>query len=114
KNKKTASFIFIAQLDERTTVKCRSMNREVVNLEDAKIGVNVPPLHQFCRSTTAPNINPDDVVEQGGGMFNLFNDDDEEDVELDEEDIVGNDPNEALLDDLNGILNSIEQKMGKE
>jgi len=114
KNKKTASFIFIAQLDERTTLKCRGMNREVVNLEDAKIGVNVPPLHQFCRSTTAPNINLDDVVEQGGGVFNLFNEDDDEDVELDEEDIVGNDPNETLLDELNSVLDNIEQKMGKE
>src|SRR5699024_1849479 len=78
------------------------------------IGVNVPPLHQFCRSTTAPNINLDDVVEQGGGVFNLFNEDDDEDVELDEEDIVGNDPNETLLDELNSVLDNIEQKMGKE
>lgn len=114
RDKKTASFIFIAQIDERTTVKCREMNKEVIKLADAVIGKNVPPLHQFCRSTTAPNIDPDDVFEQGGGVFNLFNYDDEEDVELDEEDIVGDDPNEALLDDLNGVLDNIEQKMGKE
>lgn len=114
RDKKTASYIFIAQLDERTTVKCRGMNREVIPVAEAKIGKNFPPLHQFCRSTTAPNIDPEEVVEKGGGVFNLFNEDDEEDVELDEEDIVGDDPNEALLDDLNNILDNIEQKMGKE
>lgn len=110
KEKKTASFIFIAQLDERTTDKCRRMNTEVFDVSDAVIGKNVPPLHQFCRSTTAPNIDPDDVVDKGGGVFNLFDDDDE----FDEDDIVGDDPNEELLDDLNGILDDIEKKMGKE
>lgn len=43
---------FIATLDKRTSPECRESDGKIILLKDAKPGVNVPPLHCFCRSTT--------------------------------------------------------------
>lgn len=44
--------IFLATLDFRTSKICRHMDGKVLIVENAKTGVNLPPLHPFCRSTT--------------------------------------------------------------
>lgn len=105
KDKKVAEFIFLAQIDERTTVKCRSEHKSIHKLKDAKIGINVPPLHQFCRSSIAPNITPEQVVAKGGGTFNIFNDD-EQDDDWDEE--TGSD--DGALDELEDLLTQLEKR----
>ena len=45
---------FIAVLDERTSQICQSMDGSVIDIKDYQPGVTVPPLHPWCRSTTAP------------------------------------------------------------
>ena len=45
---------FIAVLDERTSAICQSMDGSVIDMKDYQPGVTVPPLHPWCRSTTAP------------------------------------------------------------
>lgn len=45
-------YIFIATLDLRTSSVCREHDREVYEVEKAEAGVNLPPLHPHCRSTT--------------------------------------------------------------
>jgi SPP1 gp7 family putative phage head morphogenesis protein len=45
---------FVATLDMRTSEICRGMDGKVFLIGDAKPGVNYPPLHVFCRSTTIP------------------------------------------------------------
>ncbi|WP_051196049.1 minor capsid protein [Clostridium paraputrificum] len=45
-------YIFIATLDLRTSSVCREHDREVHEVEKAEAGVNLPPLHPHCRSTT--------------------------------------------------------------
>ena len=45
---------FIAVLDERTSEICQSMDGSVIDMKDYQPGVTVPPLHPWCRSTTAP------------------------------------------------------------
>ena len=45
---------FIAVLDERTSQICQSMDGTVIEMKDYQPGVTVPPLHPWCRSTTAP------------------------------------------------------------
>ncbi len=45
---------FIATLDLRTSVICRKLDLKVFNIDDAEIGVNLPPLHPFCRSVIVP------------------------------------------------------------
>lgn len=43
---------YVATLDDRTSEMCRRMDGKVFKLSDAKEGVNYPPLHPNCRSTT--------------------------------------------------------------
>lgn len=45
---------FVATLDMRTSEICRDMDGRVFELSEAKVGVNYPPLHVYCRSTTIP------------------------------------------------------------
>lgn len=45
---------FIATLDMRTSDICRAMDGELIPIAEAKIGLNVPPLHPYCRSVIAP------------------------------------------------------------
>lgn len=53
-------FEFLATLDNRTSEICRSMDGLVFNIEDAQIGLNVPPLHPYCRSRIVPVMEEED------------------------------------------------------
>lgn len=48
---------FVAELDERTSDICRSLNGNIYNIDNAVVGVNIPPLHVNCRSGIVPVIN---------------------------------------------------------
>ncbi len=50
-------FKFLATLDSRTSEICRNMDGKIFSVKDAKQGVNVPPLHPYCRSTIVPYIS---------------------------------------------------------
>ena len=50
-------FRFIATLDMRTSELCASMDGKRFKVEDGVPGENVPPLHPWCRSTTAAVID---------------------------------------------------------
>lgn len=52
-------FEFVATLDSSTSDVCRSMDGHVFDMSDYKIGINVPPLHCFCRSCTVPYYEDD-------------------------------------------------------
>ncbi len=41
---------FCAALDERTSELCRSLNGKIFNIDEAVAGVNLPPIHPYCRS----------------------------------------------------------------
>lgn len=43
---------YIATLDTRTSDICQSLDNQVFKIDDAKAGVNLPPMHPNCRSTT--------------------------------------------------------------
>lgn len=45
-------YIFVATLDIRTSEQCRKMDRKVIEVDNVKVGINLPPLHPYCRSTT--------------------------------------------------------------
>jgi len=45
---------FLATLDTRTSDICRDTDGEIFEVSKAVTGVNYPPLHVFCRSTTVP------------------------------------------------------------
>lgn len=54
---------FLATLDSRTSPMCREMDNMVFTLAEKEIGVNFPPLHPYCRSTTVPYF--DDEIDPG-------------------------------------------------
>lgn len=45
---------YVAILDERTSDICEGLNGQVFAVKDAEVGVNMPPTHPNCRSSTIP------------------------------------------------------------
>lgn len=54
---------FVAVLDLRTSKQCRALDGQIFKVKDAKVGVNMNPMHPFCRSTTIIHIS--DMVVDG-------------------------------------------------
>jgi len=52
---------YLATLDNRTSDICRELDGKIFDLKEAKVGVNLPPLHPYCRSTTTPHFDDDDI-----------------------------------------------------
>lgn len=48
---------FVATLDNRTSLKCSDKDGKVYKVSEQEVGVNYPPLHPHCRSTTAPIVD---------------------------------------------------------
>ena len=42
--------------DNRTSDICKALDGKVFDIKDAVVGVNYPPMHPFCRSSTVPVI----------------------------------------------------------
>lgn len=55
---------FLATLDTKTSSICRDMDDQVFDLSDKEVGVNWPPLHAHCRSTTVPYFGDEDLGER--------------------------------------------------
>ena len=55
----------LATLDYKTSEICRSMDGKVFSRKDAVIGVNCPPFHCRCRTTTVPLTGYEDMFEPG-------------------------------------------------
>lgn len=60
----TERYKFLAVLDLSTSEVCRALDGKVFPVEDARPGVNFPPLHPHCRSRTVPDC-PDKAADQG-------------------------------------------------
>lgn len=45
-------YVYVTILDSRTSEICQSLDNKVFNYKDMEIGVNYPPMHPNCRSTT--------------------------------------------------------------
>ena len=48
---------YSAILDSRTSEICRSLDGKIFKVTEKRTGVNYPPMHPFCRSTTLPVID---------------------------------------------------------
>lgn len=51
---------YLATLDMRTSEICRSLDGTTHEVRHAKVGVNFPPMHPNCRSTTIPHFEDDE------------------------------------------------------
>ncbi len=54
---------YIAIRDNRTSEICRYMDRRVFLVSEMKVGLNAPPLHCYCRSTTCPYFDESDTFD---------------------------------------------------
>lgn len=52
---------FLAEIDDMTSAVCRGLHRQRFKTKDAKVGVNYPPMHPHCRSTTTPVIDYESI-----------------------------------------------------
>lgn len=55
---------FLAAIDSRTSELCRMANGQVYAVAEAAVGVNFPPLHPNCRSTTVAAFTEEDLAER--------------------------------------------------
>ena len=59
---KSEEYDFVATLDLRTSKICRELDGKTFKVKDGKPGVNMNPMHPFCRSTTM--IHMDDELKK--------------------------------------------------
>ena len=52
----------LATLDHKTSEICREQDGEIYEIDKATVGVNYPPFHPFCRTTTVPYYEDEDEV----------------------------------------------------
>lgn len=51
KEAEVEEYEYMAHIDEKTSEECKRLDGKVFKLKDARVGINYPPLHPFCRST---------------------------------------------------------------
>lgn len=56
---------FSATLDSRTSQICSELHGEVFSIKSVAVGLNYPPMHPRCRSTTIPIIDYDKLIKEG-------------------------------------------------
>ena len=56
-------YMYDAHLDSRTSAICREMDGKYFKITEKEIGVNAPPLHPSCRSTTQLVLDEEDMKE---------------------------------------------------
>jgi len=47
---------YVAKIDKKTSKVCHSLNGKTFKVKDMVPGVNAPPMHPWCRSTTVPHV----------------------------------------------------------
>ena len=56
------TYIFLATLDLRTSDICRSLDKKRFKISEQQPGVNCPPMHPWCRSTTISGISDEELA----------------------------------------------------
>lgn len=52
-NDEEAEYEYVAVMDGKTTKRCELLNKKKFKVKEMKPGINAPPMHPFCRSSTA-------------------------------------------------------------
>ena len=81
---------FSATLDSRTSQICSELHGEVFEIKKIAVGLNYPPMHPRCRSTTIPIVDYESLIKQGreeiGGK----------DIESNEKEALTNNENKSI------------------
>ncbi|WP_339071911.1 minor capsid protein [Fusobacterium animalis] len=84
---------FSATLDSRTSQICSELNGEIFEIKKIAVGLNYPPMHPRCRSTTIPIVDYESLAKQARD-------------EIGEKD---NNDNESLTNDENKSINEFKE-----
>lgn len=84
---------FSATLDSRTSQICSELNGEIFEIKKIAVGLNYPPMHPRCRSTTIPIVDYESLAKQARD-------------EIGEKD---NNDNEPLTNDENKSINGFKE-----
>ena len=57
KSQGVEKYVYVAILDLKTSKVCRGLDKKRFLVKNAQVGVNFPPMHPFCRSTTVPWVS---------------------------------------------------------
>lgn len=57
------TYIFVATLDLRTSSACRERDNKRYKVSEQQPGVNCPPMHPWCRSTTICDITDEELAQ---------------------------------------------------
>lgn len=57
KSQGVEKYVYVAILDLKTSKICQSLDKKRFLVKNAQVGVNFPPMHPFCRSTTVPWVS---------------------------------------------------------
>lgn len=57
-------YMFLATLDTRTSEICQDLDGKIFNVADMEVGINAPPMHPNCRSTTICGDRPERLKER--------------------------------------------------
>ena len=81
---------FSATLDSRTSQICSELHGEIFEIKKIAVGLNYPPMHPRCRSTTIPIVDYENLIKQGreeiGGK----------DIESNEKEALTNNENKSI------------------
>ena len=64
------SYRYVAVLDLRTSKICRELDGKVFPVEERKAGINYPPMHPYCRSTTISVIDKEILKDMKRSAYN--------------------------------------------
>lgn len=64
------SYRYVAVLDLRTSKICRELDGKAFPVKDRKAGVNYPPMHPYCRSTTISVIDKEILKNMKRSAYN--------------------------------------------
>lgn len=81
---------FSATLDSRTSQICSELNGEIFEIKKIAVGLNYPPMHPRCRSTTIPIIDYESLIKQGREEIG------EKDIESNEKEALTNNENKSI------------------
>ena len=81
---------FNATLDSRTSQICSELHGEVFEIKKIAVGLNYPPMHPRCRSTTIPIIDYESLVKQDREEIR------EKDIESNEKEALTNNENKSI------------------
>lgn len=64
---------YVAKIDSKTSKLCHSLNGKIFIVKDMIPGVNAPPMHPWCRSTTVPHVGNwwDKFIKEREGKYQV-------------------------------------------